>query len=513
MQSSNFCDLYPRFLETTETVPSRTRLNSRWRAIIDWNKSILIGSRVIDLGCHDGRWGFAALKAGASHVIGIEARAHLAEKAADNFAYYGVPASSYELITGDAIDTLRRMPAGSADVLMCLGFFYHTMEHMRLLLEAKRIGVEYMIIDTAISPASEPIVSLALESSNDARNSIDYGQTGNDKILVGSPSLPGLNAMLDYAGYQAEFFDWRSNGVDDWTDLPDYAAQVRVTVRARQRGAIAHGVDADTAPVRSNDRRRGAAEPKPVRDLYVDLLVRNLVDGIYGDPMPGPWRIGNKFDRGPRIPGTLGPSTAHTMVGVDRLRNLQELVQAALDENIPGDFIETGVWRGGCCILMRGILAANGDGERKVYVADSFAGVPPPKPDLYPADRDSRFHLHPELAVPLDVVKANFERYGLLDGQVIFVKGFFCDTLPLLRSGPFALIRLDGDLYESTYVALQHLYPKVSPGGFVIIDDFGVGAECRQAVLHYRAQQGITAPIHQIDRSGVWWRKPADSSF
>ncbi len=244
------------------------------------------------------------------------------------------------------------------------------------------------------------------------------------------------------------------------------------------------------------------------RDLYVDLLVRSVADAIYGDPMPGPWRHGNKFDRGIRNPGTLGPSMAQTMVGVDRLHNLWHLVQTALDEHIPGDFIETGVWRGGCCILMRGILAANGVRERKVYVADSFKGLPPPKPGLYPADRDSDLHMHPELSVPVDVVKANFNRYGLLDDQVVFVEGFFSDTLPSLQCGPFALIRLDGDLYESTYVALQHLHPKVSPGGFVIIDDFGVVPACRQAVLEYREHHKIDSPIHQVDRSGVWWRKP-----
>jgi O-methyltransferase len=254
------------------------------------------------------------------------------------------------------------------------------------------------------------------------------------------------------------------------------------------------------------ERISGAMGGMSPRDLYVDLLVRCVVDGIYGDPMPGPWRAGNKFDRGERKPGTLGPSTAHTMVGVDRANNVRELVQKALDENIPGDFIETGVWRGGCCILMRGILAANGVTSRKVYVADSFEGVPPPKPDLYPADRDSTLHRAPELAVPLDVVKANFDRYGLLDDQVFFVPGFFSDTLPSLKSGPFALIRLDGDLYESTYLALQHLHPKVSRGGFVIIDDFGIAPACRQAVFEYRAQHKIDSPIHQVDRSGVWWR-------
>jgi O-methyltransferase len=245
-----------------------------------------------------------------------------------------------------------------------------------------------------------------------------------------------------------------------------------------------------------------------VRDLYVDLLVRSVVDGIYGDSMPGPWRPGNKFDRGTREPGTLGPAMAHTMVGVDRLKNVCDLAQAALDENVPGDFIETGVWRGGCCIVMRGVLAANGVSTRKVYVADSFEGVPPPNPELYPADRGSRLHTHAELSVPLDVVKDNFERYGLLDDQVVFVKGFFSDTLPALQCGSFALIRLDGDLYESTVVALQHLYPKLSPGGFVIIDDFGILPECRQAVLDYRGQHNIEAPIREIDRSGVWWRNP-----
>jgi O-methyltransferase len=254
---------------------------------------------------------------------------------------------------------------------------------------------------------------------------------------------------------------------------------------------------------------RSLALSTSARELYVDLLVRSVVDGIYGEPMPGPWPVGNKFDRGERSPGRLGPTTAHTMVGVDRLQNLRDLVQTALDEHVPGDFIETGVWRGGCCILMRGMLAANGDRGRKVYVADSFSGVPPPNPQQYPADSNSDLHRHSELAVPLDVVKANFDRYGLLDDQVVFVEGLFSETLPSLKCDSFALIRLDGDLYESTAVALEYLHPKVSPGGFVIIDDFGVIPACRQAVLDYRARHKIDSPIHKVDRSGVWWRKPS----
>ncbi|HXW23543.1 MAG TPA: methyltransferase domain-containing protein [Xanthobacteraceae bacterium] len=245
MQDRGFCDLYPRFLETTETKPSRSRLNSRWRAIIGWNRAILSGRRVLDLGCHDGRWSFAALKAGAAHVTGVDARAHLVEKALENFEFYGVPRSSYDFSTGDAIATLRMTKDGSIDLLLCLGFFYHTMEHMRLLLEAGRIGIEYLIIDTSISAAEEPVVALHFEPVADSRNSIDYGATGNPIALVGAPSKSGLLAMLDYAGYRAEFFDWRNNRVDDWADLPDYAAHLRVTVRAQRQATAPQTARAD----------------------------------------------------------------------------------------------------------------------------------------------------------------------------------------------------------------------------------------------------------------------------
>src|SRR5580700_10208712 len=111
-----FCDRFPRFLETTETVPSRSRLNARWRAIIGWNTAILAGRRVLDLGCHDGRWSFAALEAGASHVTGVEARAHLVKKAVENLNYYGVPTGSYDFVTGEAIETLRALKPASVDV-------------------------------------------------------------------------------------------------------------------------------------------------------------------------------------------------------------------------------------------------------------------------------------------------------------------------------------------------------------------------------------------------------------
>ena len=189
------------------------------------------------------------------------------------------------------------------------------------------------------------------------------------------------------------------------------------------------------------------------------------------------------------------------------LENVRELSQRALDLRVPGDFIETGVWRGGCCILMRGVLAANMVHDRKVYVANSFEGLPPPRPDLFPQDEGDTLHTIPELAVSLDQVKANFARYGLLDDQVRFVRGFFSDTLPRLEAGPFALIRLDGDMYESTYVALDSLYPKLSVGGFVIIDDYGAIEQCRKAVTDYRNKFSIDDAMHQADWTAFWWQK------
>lgn len=191
------------------------------------------------------------------------------------------------------------------------------------------------------------------------------------------------------------------------------------------------------------------------------------------------------------------------MVGIKRLTNLRDLARRCIDENIPGDFIETGVWRGDCCILMRSVIADNND-RRAVYVADSFAGLPAP---TIRQDDGSELHQYPELAVSEDTVRNSFAKYGLLDQQVVFVEGFFQETLPRLGDIKFSLIRLDGDMYESTIVALDHLHPRLSIGEFVIVDDYGALAPCRQAVADYRAAHGINSPIHTIDHSGVWWRK------
>ena len=132
-----------------------------------------------------------------------------------------------------------------------------------------------------------------------------------------------------------------------------------------------------------------------------------------------------------RYEGMDKPGYAHTMIGMRRLDSLQACIETVLRENVPGDLIETGVWRGGACIFMRAVLAANGVADRRVFVADSFEGLPAPDLGRWPADRSDTYHLDLFFAVSREEVETNFRAYGLLDAQVVFLQGWFKDTLPV----------------------------------------------------------------------------------
>ncbi len=203
--------------------------------------------------------------------------------------------------------------------------------------------------------------------------------------------------------------------------------------------------------------------------------------------------------------GGFWPAYAHTMIGARRLDNLQFCVETALSEGIAGDLIETGVWRGGACIFMRAILAAHAVEDRKVFVADSFQGLPPPEPGRYPADQGATAHRASFLAVSQAQVADNFRQYGLLDEQVVFLPGWFKDSLPAAPIQRLAVLRLDGDFYSSTIEVLTALYAKLSPGGFCIIDDYNLSG-CRQAVDEFRTQNKIPGELQVVDRAAVFWR-------
>lgn len=207
-----------------------------------------------------------------------------------------------------------------------------------------------------------------------------------------------------------------------------------------------------------------------------------------------------------RLLGRDWPAHATTMIGLKRLDSLQSNIETILREKVPGDFVETGVWRGGACIFMRGILKAYGITDRSIWLCDSFEGLPKPDPEKYPADKGNDLYSLEYLGVSMESVQENFKKYDLLDDKVHFVKGFFKDTLSGLPAKRFALLRLDGDLYESTQDSLKALYHKLSPGGFVIIDDYSLPM-AKQAVHDFRDANGIDEEMIEIDLNAAYWQR------
>jgi hypothetical protein len=243
-------------------------------------------------------------------------------------------------------------------------------------------------------------------------------------------------------------------------------------------------------------------------DLYLDLLKGCLTRMIFPDSYVNrEFRPTGFFDPDARRNGRDWPSEAETMVGLKRLDNLKACITSVLRDGIPGDLVETGVWRGGAAILMRAVLKALGDRQRLVWAVDSFAGLPKPDSVRYPEDAEDRlWQSNDYLGVGLEKVQSNFARYGLLDGQVRFLKGWFKDTLPQAPISEIAVLRLDGDMYESTMDVLNNLYGRVSRGGYIIVDDYGALKNCKSAVDDFRSNHQITEPLQQVDWTGVYWR-------
>jgi O-methyltransferase len=293
-----------------------------------------------------------------------------------------------------------------------------------------------------------------------------------------------------------------------------------------------------TQPIRNGSVERPdlGRSTNDAKTLYLDLMKKSLLNSIYETPEDRPFRPRGSLWRNPRAylwerivkacdvrglrivrttpydleahkDGRCWPGIAHTMIGTKRLDNIRFCMETALADGVPGDIIEAGVWRGGATIFMRAVLKAHGVTDRRVWVADSFQGLPKPNEQSYPADSGDQHHLFEPLMVSLDDVKRNFQRYDLLDDRVVFLKGWFRETLPSAPIDRLSVVRLDGDMYESTIVALEALYPKLSPGGFVIVDDYGALPGCRQAVGDYHQAHGITDEIIPIDWTGVYWRR------
>ncbi len=247
--------------------------------------------------------------------------------------------------------------------------------------------------------------------------------------------------------------------------------------------------------------------------LYLNLLKSSLTDTLFHKE---PNADGSQERFVPDFVDHYIRGSAITMLPRIRLNNLQFCVQDVLQRKIAGDLIETGVWRGGATIFMRGILKAYGITDRNVWAADSFEGLPKPDEKAFPLEAQTHSgpvmaKLFNHLAVGIDDVKKNFKAYGLLDNRVRFLKGWFKDTLPKAPIQRLAVMRLDGDYYESTRDALRNLYGRLSPGGYVIIDDYGENTwtYCRKAVDEFRIEYNIRDPLLRVDSKCYYWQRSA----
>jgi 2-polyprenyl-3-methyl-5-hydroxy-6-metoxy-1,4-benzoquinol methylase len=231
-EEEGFFDDYPNFYKTSQTVEHPNHLNGRFKAIIESNLDIIKNSSILDIACHDGRWSFAALKNGAKSVIGIEARQHLVDNANENMQTYGIPQNSFQFIKNDIHQEIKKLEPNQFDIVFCLDFLYHTIDHWFLLSQIKRLNPKFIVIDTRIDLSDERIIKLHMDYSEKEAHAAtnDLHKT---KILVGTPSRSSLEMMLTCLGFDnIEYFDWKKN-VINFKNLVDYYHGKRVTLRAK----------------------------------------------------------------------------------------------------------------------------------------------------------------------------------------------------------------------------------------------------------------------------------------
>jgi hypothetical protein len=248
-----------------------------------------------------------------------------------------------------------------------------------------------------------------------------------------------------------------------------------------------------------------------LRSLYLGLLKRSLTNTLF-DSEPDIDDDEFRFVRARAEHYVKG--AAVSMLPLGRLDNIENCIVDVIHQGVPGDLIETGVWRGGATILMRAVLRAYDVTDRSVWVADSFEGLPVPDPERFPLEAKVQQgpvikKAYDNLAVGLEEVKRNFQAYEMLDHQVHFLKGWFKDTLASAPIRALSVLRLDGDFYESTWDALVNLYGRLSVGGYVIVDDYGEDSwtYCRKAVDDFRRERDIQEPLLRVDSKCFYWKR------
>lgn len=280
-----FADDYPRFIETSEltaerwergqrrrsATEQRNRMNERYEAIFASNRDIFDGARVLDLASHDGRYSFAALKSGAAHVTGVEVRQRLIDGAQDALAFYGQDPKTYRFLRGDVFDVLAR-ERFDVDVVLCLGFLYHTYRHTELLYRLRDLAPRHLVVDTMVTRATQPTLRVVRERDVEDIRSAAQDPYSVGRVLVLRPSVPAVRMLLDSYGFDIEsMYDWKARlaGRPPMPGVDGYATGKRVTVRCRSREAVGAAGRNPLAPLpvatgpqsRTDGRERTPARP------------------------------------------------------------------------------------------------------------------------------------------------------------------------------------------------------------------------------------------------------------
>jgi hypothetical protein len=268
-----FFDDYPRFVESSLTGHSLSRLNARYTALIHENRARLKDATVLDLASHDGRFSFAALQAGARRVVGIEIDPRLVAAAHENFDAYNVDPDRYEFVQRDMFEHFDDLE--EFDVVLCFGILYHITDHMQLLGNIAGMEPQWLIVDTHVSFHDGAVVELR------SRRGESPPPPGSD--LEGYPSRAALDAMLASFGWETQYFDWHSSGLIEAGGLDDYRSGRRVSAVVRGTERIPDETrDYAVALVRAYQPERryewmaikGAAEKFEVNPYALRMWVR-----------------------------------------------------------------------------------------------------------------------------------------------------------------------------------------------------------------------------------------------
>lgn len=227
-----FFDGYPAFYGSSRIGSQPNRLNARYRALIDRNRDVIAGARILDIASHDGRWSFAALHAGADHVVGIEAREGLVIRAREAMDTYAIAPDRYDFIVGDVFEVIATLEPYSFTTVFCFGFLYHTLDQMAILSEIGRLRPAHLIVDTAVAASDKALIVLRYDDPEHEGDAVRRKADGPGPVLVGMPSRQALEMMLGNAGFSFEYVDWGSRPGSDWQFLEEYRDGKRVTLRA-----------------------------------------------------------------------------------------------------------------------------------------------------------------------------------------------------------------------------------------------------------------------------------------